>query len=97
MPGIGLGEMLMIVMVAIVLLRPEDLPSLFRQAGKLYREIQKHYLRFKELTQESFDDVIKQERITQDGHSTISNISSVSDPGGDNLEKRHNKNGDTRR
>jgi Sec-independent protein translocase protein TatA len=62
MPGIGWGEFLMIIMVGIVVLRPEDLPALFRQAGKLYREILKHYVRFKELTQESFDEVGRNER-----------------------------------
>jgi Sec-independent protein translocase protein TatA len=37
--GIGLGEIAVVLAVALVLIKPEDLPALFRRAGRLWGEL----------------------------------------------------------
>ena len=56
--GIGPGEAFLIGCVAIVLIRPEELPKLIRQMGVFYGEIQRWL------------DVIKDEINTLGGHDT---------------------------
>ncbi|PKL09478.1 MAG: hypothetical protein CVV51_03590 [Spirochaetae bacterium HGW-Spirochaetae-7] len=41
--GIGLSEILVLFLVAVVFIRPEDLPAFFRKMGKLYAEAKKTY------------------------------------------------------
>ena len=41
--GIGFSELALIVLVVIVLIRPDDLPAFFRKAGRAYAEIKKAY------------------------------------------------------
>jgi Sec-independent protein translocase protein TatA len=38
-PPIGLPEIVLILLVALVFLHPKELPGLFRRAGKAYRRI----------------------------------------------------------
>lgn len=53
--GIGFSELVLIGLVVIVFIRPEDLPVFFRKLGRIYREIKKAY---DELTKVK-DDFIK--------------------------------------
>ena len=41
--GIGLSEIAVIALVAIIFIKPEDLPAFFRKAGKFYAKIKKAY------------------------------------------------------
>ena len=41
--GIGFGEILIILLIAIVFIRPEDLPKFLRQAGRLYGQLKRMY------------------------------------------------------
>ena len=40
--GIGISELLLILLAVIILIRPEDLPKFVRTVGKLYGKV-KHY------------------------------------------------------
>jgi len=54
--GIGFGEILLVLLIAIVFIRPEDLPKFFHSAGRLYAQIKRMY---KELI-EAKDKIIKE-------------------------------------
>jgi len=54
--GIGFGEILIILLIAIVFIRPEDLPKFLRGAGRLYGQIKRLY---KEVIQTK-DKIIKE-------------------------------------
>ena len=41
--GIGFGEILIVLLIAIIFVRPEDLPKLLRSAGRLYGQLKKLY------------------------------------------------------
>jgi sec-independent protein translocase protein TatB len=41
--GIGPSEIILVVIVLIIFIRPEDLPKFLRSAGKVYGEIKKAY------------------------------------------------------
>ena len=41
--GIGFGEILIVLLVAIVFIRPEDLPKFLRSAGRLYGQLKRMY------------------------------------------------------
>jgi len=41
--GIGFGEIVIVLLIAIVFIRPEDLPKFFARAGRLYGQIKKMY------------------------------------------------------
>ena len=41
--GIGFGEILIVLLIAIIFIRPEDLPKFLRAAGRLYGQIKKMY------------------------------------------------------
>ncbi len=47
--GIGLTEIVVIAVVALIFLRPKDLPRLFRTMGKAYRRITAEVGEFKEM------------------------------------------------
>ena len=54
--GIGPGEAILILFVAILFIRPEDLPKIVREIGKLYGELQR------------WIDVLKDEINSLDSH-----------------------------
>jgi len=54
--GIGFGEILVVLIIAIVFIRPEDLPKFLRSAGRLYGQMKKMY---KEVIQAK-DKIIKE-------------------------------------
>ena len=39
--GIGFGEILIVILIAIVFIRPEDLPKFLAHAGRLYGKIKR--------------------------------------------------------
>ena len=41
--GVGFGEILIVLLIAIVFIRPEDLPKFLRGAGRLYGQIKRIY------------------------------------------------------
>jgi len=41
--GIGFGEILIVLLIAIVFIRPEDMPKFLRSAGRLYGQIKRIY------------------------------------------------------
>ena len=41
--GIGFGEILIIALITIVFIRPEDLPKFLASAGRLYGQIKRMY------------------------------------------------------
>ena len=41
--GIGFGEILVVLLIAIVFIRPEDLPKFLRNAGRLYGQLKRMY------------------------------------------------------
>ena len=47
--GIGLAEIAVIVLVALLFIRPKELPRLFKSAGKAYRRISGEVAEFKEM------------------------------------------------
>jgi len=54
--GIGFGEILIVLFIAIVFIRPQDLPKFLRSAGRLYGQIKRMY---KEII-EAKDKIIKE-------------------------------------
>ena len=54
--GIGFGEILIVLLIAIVFIRPEDLPKFLRSAGRLYGQLKRMY---KEVI-ETKDKIIKE-------------------------------------
>ncbi|NBV41698.1 hypothetical protein EBR96_02880 [bacterium] len=57
--GIGAGELLLIGFLAIIFVRPEDLPELMRQIGYLYGKIMRAYHVFLDEMQEMEDTIKK--------------------------------------
>ncbi|HET7838230.1 MAG TPA: hypothetical protein VFL04_00625 [Rectinemataceae bacterium] len=43
MMGIGFSELVVILLVVLVFIRPEDLPAFFRKLGRIYAELKKGY------------------------------------------------------
>ena len=41
--GIGFGEILVVLLIAIVFIRPEDLPKFLARAGRLYGQLKRMY------------------------------------------------------
>lgn len=41
--GIGFSELILLALVAVVLIKPDDLPGFFRKAGKFYGKIKAAY------------------------------------------------------
>lgn len=41
--GIGFSEVVLLALVAIVLIKPDDLPAFFRKAGKFYAKVKSAY------------------------------------------------------
>ena len=41
--GVGFGEILIVLLIAIVFIRPKDLPNFMRGAGRLYGQLRKMY------------------------------------------------------
>ena len=41
--GIGFGEILIVLLIAIVFIRPEDLPKFLARAGRLYGQLKRMY------------------------------------------------------
>ena len=41
--GIGFGEILIVLLIAIVFIRPKDLPKFLRSAGRLYGQLKRMY------------------------------------------------------
>ena len=41
--GIGFGEILIVLLIAIIFIRPEDLPKFLASAGRLYGQIKRMY------------------------------------------------------
>ena len=54
--GIGFGEILIVLLIAIIFIRPEDLPKFLARAGRLYGQIKRMY---KEVI-EAKDKIIKE-------------------------------------
>jgi Sec-independent protein translocase protein TatA len=50
--GLGIGEIIIVVFCLLILVKPEDLPKLAAQAGKLYRQLIKHYTSLKSAVQD---------------------------------------------
>jgi Sec-independent protein translocase protein TatA len=68
--GIGIPEILIIALVAIVFINPKDLPGLFRNLGKGYQQIRRmreDFMKGVKNIKEGFDEV---------GHSGNSNAAS---------------------
>ncbi len=42
--GIGLSEIIIVALVMVVVIKPEDLPKVFRRLGKWYGSVRKTYL-----------------------------------------------------
>lgn len=40
--GLGFTEIIIILVVILVVVKPEDLPKFFKKIGQLYRELKKH-------------------------------------------------------
>ena len=59
--GIGFGEVLIILLVAIVFIRPEDLPKFLARAGRFYGQIKRMYnevMRTKDKIIKEMDEVV---------------------------------------
>ena len=50
--GIGLWELLIVVAVSIVFIRPKDLPVVFQNLGRLYRRIRSFQRTFAEMARD---------------------------------------------
>ena len=41
--GVGYGEILIVLLIAVIFIRPEDLPKFLRRAARLYAKIKRMY------------------------------------------------------
>jgi Sec-independent protein translocase protein TatA len=57
--GMGFGEMLVVGLLVIIFTRPEDLPILIRQAGRIYGYIMKIYYSFLDEINDISEDITK--------------------------------------
>ncbi len=57
--GLGLWEIVIIVVAAIIFIRPRDLPTFLRNLGKLYRRITDLYKDMSEMMKNVGDEIRK--------------------------------------
>jgi Sec-independent protein translocase protein TatA len=57
MPGLGLFEIIIILGAIIIFVRPEDLPKVVRNIGRIYGELQRQLNQFKYMTRDAMDNV----------------------------------------
>ena len=53
--GLGLGEIAVIAIVALIFIKPEKMPDMLRQAGRLFGKLQQLANSFKEEIEKSDD------------------------------------------
>jgi sec-independent protein translocase protein TatB len=63
--GIGLGELALILVVAVVLVNPKDLPAFFRKAGKLWGELRSMGDKARDIAENAAKDAAKDIRIDE--------------------------------
>ena len=63
--GIGFSELLVIMCIAVLLVRPKDLPKVFRMLGKLFGQVKSMYAEImatKERLIKDIDEVVAAEK-----------------------------------
>lgn len=55
MLGIGFGEILIIVVIALIFLGPERIPELFHAVGRVYNEFKRAGLEFRAVISEEIE------------------------------------------
>ncbi len=63
--GLGLWEIVIIVVAAIIFIRPRDLPTFLRNLGKLYRRITDLYKNMSDMMK-NVEDEIRKTAVTAD-------------------------------
>ena len=57
--GIGFGEILIVLIVIIIFVRPDDLPKFLYSAGRFYGKVKKMYKEIMEVKDSIIDEVDK--------------------------------------
>jgi Sec-independent protein translocase protein TatA len=57
MPSISFGEILMILLVVIIFVKPEEMPKFMRTVAKTYRKVQRLFFRVRNVTQDALREV----------------------------------------
>ncbi len=87
--GIGISEIIIIVVVILIFVKPEDIPVFFRKAGRLFGELKRTYDRLnkakddfvnmaEEYAKKTQDEAIRGDKDGRDGkHSEPEDIDKV--------------------
>jgi sec-independent protein translocase protein TatB len=70
--GIGFSELVLIGLVLIIFIKPEDLPKFFRSAGKLYGQLKRAYddvVSAKDKILKEIDDAVRVEETAAEKHT----------------------------
>ena len=57
MPSLSLGELILILVVVVVFIRPEELPKVMRKLGRVYAHAQRSLTKFKDYSQDAMDEL----------------------------------------
>lgn len=63
MGPIGLGEFLLIILIVAVILGPEKMPDLARQAGKMVRSVRKELKKFDDSIQGEVETIVDKDDV----------------------------------
>lgn len=78
MPSFGLGEILLILVVIVLFIRPEDLPRFIRNFGRVYGDIQRFFVRMRSFSKETLTELAQADSMGADKRisapSTLSNV-----------------------
>lgn len=79
MPFLSPAKLIVILVVAIIVLGPEKLPTMARQVGSLWGDFRRFRQRFEEDVRGNFPDLPSTERITEAVRSPLAFLDSLAD------------------
>ncbi len=59
MPSLGFGEILLLLIAGVLLIKPEDLPKFLRRLGEMYTDAQRSIAKFRSYTESTFDEITR--------------------------------------
>ena len=66
MPSFGLGEILLIFVIIVLFIRPEDLPRFIRNFGRVYGDVQRFFVRMKAFSKETLSELAQADSLEAD-------------------------------
>ena len=57
MPSLGIGELVLVGIVIILFVRPEDLPKFIRNVGRFYTQFHRQFMNLRMYTQETIEEI----------------------------------------